>query len=78
VRYLAPARYDDLLEIAVTFAPPTTSSLTSRFAVTRADTAIATGFLRHVCVDSTTYEKAPWPQAVREALAPYVGEPAAS
>lgn len=78
VKYLAPAYYDDLLEIAVTFEPLTTSSLTSRFAVTRDTTTIATGFLRHVCVDSTDYKKAPWPEALRSALAPYVGEPTAS
>ena len=74
VRYLAPAYYDDLLEIAVTFEPPTTSSLTSRFAVTRAQEPIATGFLRHVCVDSTNYKKAPWPDAFRAAIAPYIGD----
>ena len=72
VRYLAPAYYDDLLEIAVTFEPPTTSSLTSRFAVTRAQEPIATGFLRHVCVDNKTYKKTAWPGHVREALAPFV------
>ncbi|MDX6686016.1 MAG: acyl-CoA thioester hydrolase [Baekduia sp.] len=71
VRYLAPARYDDELEIAVAFAAPTTSSLTSRFTVTRGAEAIATGFLRHVCVDAKTYKKAPWPDALRTALAPY-------
>src|SRR3954454_12245144 len=33
VRYLSPAHYDDVLEIEVAFEPPTTSSLTSRFAI---------------------------------------------
>jgi acyl-CoA thioester hydrolase len=74
VRYLAPAYYDDLLEIAVTFAPATRSSLTSRFAVTRTGATIATGFLRHVCVDSKDYKKAPWPDALRAALAPYMDD----
>jgi acyl-CoA thioester hydrolase len=78
VRYLAPAHYDDLLEVAVTFEPPSTSSLTSRFAVARGDATIATGFLRHVCVDSKDYKKAAWPDAVRAALAPYVEAPAPS
>jgi acyl-CoA thioester hydrolase len=75
VRYLAPAHYDDLLEIAVTFEPLTTTSFTSRFAIDRQGTAIATGFLRHVCVDRNTYMKTAWPDAVRAALTPYVGEP---
>jgi acyl-CoA thioester hydrolase len=74
VRHLAPARYDDLLQIAVAFEPLTTSSLTSRFGVTRETTTIATGFLRHVCVDADDYTKTAWPDAVREALAPYVGD----
>jgi acyl-CoA thioester hydrolase len=78
VRYLTPAHYDDVLEIAVTFEAPTTTSLTSRFAVARGAEPVATGFLRHVCVDSEDYKKAPWPDAVRAALAPYVGEGRAS
>src|ERR1700754_3479981 len=65
VKYLAPAYYDDLLEIAVTFTPLTTSSLTSTFDVSRAGTTITTGFLRHVCVDDKAYKKAPWPDVVR-------------
>lgn len=75
VRYLAPAYFDDLLEIAVTFEPLTSSSMTSRFAIGRDGTAVATGFLRHVCVDSVGYAKTPWPDAVRAALATYVEGP---
>jgi acyl-CoA thioester hydrolase len=71
VRYLRPAHFDDVLEVAVTFDEPTTSSLTSRFAITRDGDEVATGFLRHVCVDSEAYNKAPWPDAFRAALAPY-------
>jgi acyl-CoA thioester hydrolase len=74
VRYLAPAHYDDVLEIETTFEEPTTSSLTSRFTVHRDGTLIATGWLRHVCVEVEAYKKAPWPDAVRRALAPYVAE----
>jgi acyl-CoA thioester hydrolase len=72
VRYLAPAYFDDELRIAVAFDPPTTSSLTSRFAIVRDETTVATGFLRHVCVDSEDFKKRPWPDAVRAALEPYV------
>jgi acyl-CoA thioester hydrolase len=74
VRYLAPARFDDLLQIAVTFDPLGASSLTSRFAIDNDGVPIATGFLRHVCVDSTSYKKTPWPDAVRAALTPYVAD----
>ena len=72
VRYRAPAHFDDELRVAVTFEPLTASSLTSRFAIDRDGTVVATGFLRHVCVDSKDYKKLPWPAAVRDALAPYV------
>lgn len=75
VRYLAPAHFDDVLEIAVTFEAPTRSSLTSRFAIGRDGTAVATGHLRHVCVDAQTHVKAPWPEVFRSALEPYVGAP---
>jgi acyl-CoA thioester hydrolase len=72
VRYLAPAHFDDLLEVAVTFEPLTSSSLTSRFTIACDGVTIATGFLRHVCVEAKDFTKLPWPDAVREALAPYV------
>jgi acyl-CoA thioester hydrolase len=75
VRHRAPAHFDDLLEITVTFEPLTRSSLTSRFAIARDGTTIATGFFRHVCVGAESYEKTPWPDALRAALAPYAGEP---
>jgi acyl-CoA thioester hydrolase len=74
VRYLVPAHFDDVLEIAVTFRTPTSSSLVSRFAIGRDGTAIAAGFLRHVSVDAHTHAKTPWPDAFRDALAPYAGD----
>jgi acyl-CoA thioester hydrolase len=71
VRHHAPARYDDLLEIGVTFEEPTTTSLTSRFTIVCEGNDVASGFLRHVCVDGKTFRKTPWPDAFREVLAPY-------
>jgi acyl-CoA thioester hydrolase len=72
VRYLAPARFEDELEIAVELDPPTNSSLTSRFTVGRGDEVIARGFLRHVCVSPETLAKIAWPERARAAFAPYV------
>jgi acyl-CoA thioester hydrolase len=72
VRYLAPARFDELLEVGVEFDPPTTSSLTSRFTIRRDDEVIARGFLRHICVDAITHAKRPWPDEVRSAFQPWV------
>lgn len=72
VRYLAPAHFDELLDVRVDLDPPTTSSLTSRFTILRNDEVITTGFLRHVCVDTDGHRKRPWPDAVRTAFQPYV------
>jgi acyl-CoA thioester hydrolase len=69
VRYLAPARFDEELEIGVEFEPATNSSLTSRFSVSRDSTRIAEGFLRHVCVDPQTLKKRAWPEEIRAAFA---------
>ena len=74
VRYLAPARFDDELEIGMTLDPPTTSSMTTRFTVRRNGATITTGFLRHVCVDATALTKRPWPDELRSAFEPYVVE----
>jgi acyl-CoA thioester hydrolase len=74
VKYLAAAHFDEELEIEVALEEPTTSSLTSRFTVRRDGDTITTGFLRHVCVDAKTYKKAPWPDHLRAALAPYVAD----
>lgn len=68
VRYLAPAHFDDRLLVEVAFEPPTTTSLTSRVTVRRDGEPIATGFLRHVCVDATTWGKRAWPDEIREKL----------
>jgi acyl-CoA thioester hydrolase len=72
VRYLAPARFEDELEIQVELEPPTTTSLTSRFTIRRRGAVITEGFLRHVCVDAATLQKTPWPDDVRSAFSRYV------
>ena len=77
VRYLAPAHFDDELDIGIALEPATTSSLTSRFTVRHGETTIAVGFLRHVCVDARALTKRPWPDDVRAAILPYVVEGAA-
>jgi acyl-CoA thioester hydrolase len=72
VRYLAPAHFDEELEIGVELEPLTTSSMTSRFTVRRGGEPIATGFLRHICVDASAFTKRPWPDDLRAAFEPYV------
>jgi acyl-CoA thioester hydrolase len=73
-RYLAAARFDEELEIGVAPEPLTTSSMTSHFTVTRAGTVLTEGHLRHVCIDAAHHAKAPWPDWVRNGLAPYASD----
>jgi acyl-CoA thioester hydrolase len=72
LRWLAPARFDEALEVEATFDAPTTSSLTSHYTLRRGDAVLTTGTLRHVCVDAQTFQKAPWPEAFRAALLPFL------
>ena len=72
VRYLAPARFDDQLEIGVALDAPTNSSLVSRFEARRGNDLLTEGTLRHVCVDAKTFAKTPWPDDLRAAFERYV------
>jgi acyl-CoA thioester hydrolase len=46
--------------------------MTSRHAVRRGEELLVEGWVRHVCVDASTYEKRPWPDGVAAAFAPHV------
>lgn len=72
VRYLAPAHFEEELAVSLTLDPPTTSSLTSRFTVTRAGEPLAAGWMRHVCVDPATMQKRPWPSDLRDRFMAFV------
>ena|SRR5689334_7830398 len=71
-RYFTGAHFDEDVEIEVTLEPLTTSSMTSRYAVKRDGELLVEGFTRHVCVKHGVLSKEPWPDWVREAVAPYV------
>jgi acyl-CoA thioester hydrolase len=51
VRYLAPARYDDLLTVYTRIAELRTRSLRFEYRVMRGEQPIATGWTAHVMVD---------------------------
>jgi acyl-CoA thioester hydrolase len=76
VRYLSPARFDEELRIAIELEEPTTSSLTSRLSVSRGELPVASGFLRHVCVQAGTVTKQPWPDWLRAGFGRFVGSQA--
>ena len=73
VRYLAPARFDDEIDVLAEVARMGTTGMTTRLTIVRAedDTTLVEGEVRHVFVDPATGEKKPIPDDVREALAPY-------
>lgn len=74
VRYLAPARFDDELEIEVRVVRLGTTGMTSELTIRREREAITEGRLRHVFVTAGAGEKTPIPESVRKALTPYVSE----
>jgi acyl-CoA thioester hydrolase len=76
VRYLAPARFDDELDLGAQVARLGNTALTTQMTVERVEDGalVAEGELRHVCVDPRTGAKKPIPRAIRERLAPYLAE----
>ncbi len=68
-RFLAPARADDLLDIALSFPHLGTTSATMAVAITRNGEAVLDAELRYVFIDPATGTKTPIPQQIREKLA---------
>ncbi len=70
-RYLAPARFDDEVDVALTIEKIGTTAVTERYDVTRSGEQIAEGRVRHVFVDLSDGAKRPIPDDVRATLARY-------
>ena len=71
IRYRAPARFDDVVEVEVTVDKLGTTSMLSSYRVLRDGDLLAEGDLRHVFISVAEKAKAPIPDAVREALSAY-------
>jgi acyl-CoA thioester hydrolase len=71
VRYRAPARFDDLLDVTLTVTTLGTTSMTLALAVTRDGDELIDGELRYVFVEPEGWAKAPMPDALRAALEAY-------
>ena len=72
-RYLAPAGFDDLLDIDVTVTRLGTTGLGTAMAVRRDDgVVVVEGEMRHVFVDAATKQKTPIPGHIREGLERYL------
>lgn len=71
-RFLAPARFDDELDIVLRVEQLGSSSMTTATQTLRADgELLVSGTIRHVCVDPSTLVKQPFPDDVRAALQTY-------
>ncbi len=68
LRFRSPARFNDRLEVRTVFHPPGNTSLRSDFTIVRGDELLAECTMTHVCVDTTTYSKQPWPDWLRAKL----------
>lgn len=68
LQFRRPATFNDLLVVQVTLSTPGNTSLRSEYTILRGDELIAECTMVHVCVDSQTFEKRPWPQWLRAAL----------
>lgn len=72
LRYLAPARFDDEIEIEATVVRLGTTGMTTAMRVTRDGEALTEAELRHVFVHAREGGKTAIPDLVRAALQPHV------
>jgi len=71
VRYLAPARFDDVLDVSIVPTRLGNTALTTSMEIRRGETVVVTGEMRHVFVDVGAGLKRPIPDDVRRGLEPY-------
>jgi acyl-CoA thioester hydrolase len=71
IRYLAPARFDELVDVDVTIDRLGETSMLSSYAISREGERLVEGDLRHVFIDVATKAKRTIPQEIRDALAGY-------
>lgn len=74
IRFRAPARSDDLLELRMEVARLGTTSVTTGVEIVRDGELLVEGTLRHVFVDPRTFEKVSIPDWIREALSPFASK----
>lgn len=71
-RYLAPARFDDVLEVSIALSRLGNTAMTTLMEVRLDGELVVEGEMRHVFVDTTTGAKRAIPDEVRRGLAPYL------
>jgi len=68
LRFHAPARFDDELQLRVQIASLGRTALTTEIEVYRGEALLLAGWLRHVCVATDTWNKTEIPDWVRSGL----------
>jgi acyl-CoA thioester hydrolase len=71
VRFRKPARFDEVLTLAVAVTHIGTTSVITRHTASRQGELLAEGELRHVLVDRVMVEKTPLPDWLRAGLEPF-------
>jgi 1,4-dihydroxy-2-naphthoyl-CoA hydrolase len=66
--YLRPLRFGEEIGVAVVVLAVDDTELTLGYRVTREEEPVCFGLTRHVSVDVATFRRAPFPDAVRDAL----------
>lgn len=72
VQFRAPARFDDELDLTAQVTRIGDTSLTTDFEVARDGVLLVSGWLRHVCVSTDTWQKITIPDSIRDGLAPFL------
>jgi acyl-CoA thioester hydrolase len=68
LRFRAPARFDDEIDLRIGVAQLGTTSVGTEFSIARDDALLLEGTMRHVCVDASTWRKTELPDWIRSGL----------
>jgi acyl-CoA thioester hydrolase len=72
LRFLAPARYDDVVGLSIAVEHLGATSIVTGWQARREDEVLVEGGMRHVCVDAATWRKTELPDWLRAGLEPLV------
>jgi acyl-CoA thioester hydrolase len=71
IRFRAPARYDDVLQLQAGISDLGATSITTEIDVVRDGDPLVKGRLEHVFVDTTNWKRTEMPDWIRSGLEPY-------
>ena len=74
IRYRAPARFDELIDVEITIDRLGETSMLSSYSIVRNAETLAEGSFRHVFIDPPSKAKKSIPESIRTALEPYVAD----